>query len=136
MIGVDIDQIYGIIEFNVIDRSNMINGGYYHNVTGLIFTMGAPFLPREIYNIISIKDISIIYVINRLVISNKIINLRNIDIICVHDSPNVIISRKIMELPMRGFFSYGDGGSCTGYKTVYRNNKKYKKIITKKTRIL
>ena len=133
-IPTDIDQ-FALEDLNITDRWRCIQT--IRMSVRINRVLESPiFLPREIYNIISIKDISIIYVINRLVISNKIINLRNIDIICVHDSPNVIISRKIMELPMRGFFSYGDGGSCTGYKTVYRNNKKYKKIITKKTRIL
>ena len=121
MIGADVDQIYGVVILNVFERITMLKGVrriYY----SLSFTMGVSFLPREIYNIISITKINLYNIKNKLVISNKIVNLHKISIINTQDSPNVVISRKILDLPLCDFFVCGDFKS--GYTIARKSCKK------------
>ena len=134
MIGVDIDQIHGFTSL-FISNVNMRNEIHALFKSTLLFPTSTPFIPKEIYNIISIKYISLISATKKLIIDNIIINLRNIKIICAQDTPNVIISRNILRLALLNVFYYGS--KATGYREVCRNNKEqYIKIITENTTIL
>ena len=91
MISVDIDQIYGTLMFGVGIWYN-----YYYN--SLSFLDDTAFLPREIYNITSISHFIITGATQKLIISNRIINLCNITHLAIKNSKNTIISRKILNL--------------------------------------
>lgn len=94
MITADIDQI-SVLNMYLFSKymkrciSNAAEIGFPNDIT---------FLPKEIYNIVSIKKINLSGTKSMLVISNKIINLRNIVELYIQDSPNIIISRNILML--------------------------------------
>ena len=98
MICADVDQMHGIIRLTICDREV---GDNKFNVfkNELLFPVSTPSIPKEIYNIIPIIDISLCGTKKKLVISNKIINLYNIEYFFVIQSQNVIISREICKLP-------------------------------------
>ena len=134
MIGADIDQIHG---FACLFVSNINACDYNYTIfkSALLFPTSTPFIPKEIYNIISIEDISLLGTTKKLVIGNRIINLHNIKIIYAQDTPNVIISRNILRLALLTVFYYGS--KATGYGEVQRdNNWNYKRIIIENTTIL
>ena len=118
MIGVDVDQIYGIIEL-IISRTcdySLSRIKYLVSRGQVIFPANTPFIPKEIYNIISIGKIVFYDIRQKLVIGNRIINLHNIRSINITMSPNIVISRHILKLPLCNFVARG----ATGYEKVYR----------------
>ena len=133
MIWVDIDQIYGFTSLFVsnISEFNKVDTLF---IKELLFPISTPFIPKEIYNIISIEGISFFGTPKKLIIDNRIINLHNINRFCVQDAPNIIISRHILRLALLDVFYCGS--NAIGYKRALRNNKeRYKRIITENTTI-
>ena len=133
MIGVDVDQIYGTLKLDFfayyLYRNKM---AFCHEKGALILSSNSPCIPKEIYNIISIEEIFLSSVKNKLVIGDKIINLHNIKSILIQESPNVIISRKILNLP--SFMCFSDDRS--GYKAVNLYDRDFKKFIIESTTVL
>ena len=114
MIGVDVDQVYGIMKLSI---NELIYGKKYcYSERELAFSPNTQFIPKEIYNIISVKQISLVNIKNKLVIGDKIINLYNIHAIFVNESPNIIMSRKILNLPLYKFFSFESKNGITWIK--------------------
>ena len=127
MIGVDVDQIYGILRLHIsgIDACAIFS-------KDLVFSLNTLFIPKEIYNIISVTRISLNKIKkNKLVINDKIINLYNIRAIIVLESPNVIISRRILNLPLCDFFVHDDRKS--GFMGVRRIDKNYEQYVIDNT---
>ena len=128
MIFADVDQIYDIKILCVTSREKP----YYQQE--LVFPTSTSFLPKEIYNIISVNEIKLYFTRQKLVINNKIINLHNIVSIVAQNTPNVIISRAVLKLPLLSSFSYGD--QATKYGVVCVNYENYIKIIMERTTVL
>ena len=130
MIGADVDQIYYtriLLNMSNIGRISLSGRGE------LVFPTSTPFIPKEIYNIMTIEHICIMDTTKNLVISNKIINLYNIKTIRVQNAPNVMITRNILRLALLGVFCYGS--KITGLKIIRSCDENYKKIIIENTTI-
>ena len=127
IISADTDQIYNAQE--IIIGSNC--SSYFRG--GLIFSTKVKYLPREIYNIIAIESLAIFSVERGLIISNIIINLRNITSIFVSNLPNVTISREILKLSNIVSFTYGGE---EGTKTIWCKKKGHVKSMMEITTIL
>ena len=133
MIGADIDQIYGFAIILITDRGDRKKNRIIFRKE-LLFPTSTPFIPKEIYNITLINRIILADTIKKLVISNKIINLYNITQITVRDTPNVIISRRILRFALLDGFYYGN--KIMGYKVTCRVFEDYEQIIIENTTIL
>ena len=124
MIGADVDQIHDI---KVLHISRFEGRKYSQEI---FFPSNTSFLPKELYNIISINKITLCKTDQILMISSRIINLYNITEIFLY-LHLIILPKEILKLPKRVLFVYMNEYYYPKY--LYSDSKKYKEFIMNKT---